>query len=269
MSIIQYGIRFFRIGLILLLIVIFLRDRPLQQTAVPVSLTASSSVKIMTFNIHHGKGLDGRINIQRIIGVLAQEKADIIVLQEVDRYQLRSGMVDQAQEIARGLAMNYCFSASLTAGFGEYGNMILSKHPILEHQAVRLPGIREDRSLLSAVISIHEQEVTILATHLGVRAQERKQHMSLVLGAAAQLQGPTIIAGDFNMRADDVLLKEFIEYYPSAQFSDSLSKAIPFGEIDLLFSNLSQVGFATALPTRSSDHFPVIARFRLNSGVQV
>ncbi|SDN35928.1 hypothetical protein SAMN04487897_102629 [Paenibacillus sp. yr247] len=59
----------------------------------------------MTFNIHHGEGL---------------EKADVIALQEVDRYRLRSGFVDQAKALAEQLGMDMRFAPSLTYMLGQY-----------------------------------------------------------------------------------------------------------------------------------------------------
>ena len=40
-------------------------------------------VRIATYNIHKGRGLDGRIRIERIARVLGEIHADIVSLQEV------------------------------------------------------------------------------------------------------------------------------------------------------------------------------------------
>ena len=48
-------------------------------------------MKFMTFNIRHALGLDERINLERVIEVITRSGADVIALQEVDRYMSRSG----------------------------------------------------------------------------------------------------------------------------------------------------------------------------------
>src|SRR5688500_8746717 len=45
----------------------------------PVRLT------VMTYNIHHAEGLDGKLDVPRIAEVIAAQKADIVGLQEIDR----------------------------------------------------------------------------------------------------------------------------------------------------------------------------------------
>ena len=59
-------------------------------------------VRLVTFNIHHGVGDDGRHDLPRLAQVLAAADADVICLQEVDRhYGDRSENVDQGLLLAR------------------------------------------------------------------------------------------------------------------------------------------------------------------------
>ncbi|WP_338453008.1 hypothetical protein R4Z09_14730 [Niallia oryzisoli] len=41
-------------------------------------------IKVMTFNIHHGKGVDKQVDLYRIADVIENRHADIIALNEVD-----------------------------------------------------------------------------------------------------------------------------------------------------------------------------------------
>ena len=67
-------------------------------------------MRILTYNIHHGEGLDGRIDLPRIAAVIAAQRPDLVALQEVDRNARRSGGVDQAAELGRltGLQADRC-----------------------------------------------------------------------------------------------------------------------------------------------------------------
>ena len=40
-------------------------------------------MRIVTYNIHKGRGIDGRVSLKRIVDVLAELNADIIALQEI------------------------------------------------------------------------------------------------------------------------------------------------------------------------------------------
>ncbi len=61
-------------------------------------------MKLVSYNIQYGRGRDGVFDLQRIVDAIAG--ADVIALQEVERYWQRSGMVDQSREIA-GLLRDY------------------------------------------------------------------------------------------------------------------------------------------------------------------
>ena len=43
-------------------------------------------LKVMTFNIRHGKGMDERVNLERIAKVINKNSVDIIGLNEVDNH---------------------------------------------------------------------------------------------------------------------------------------------------------------------------------------
>jgi len=46
----------------------------------------SNTVKILTYNIRHAKGMDGKVSLHRISLVIEESKADIVALQEVDKF---------------------------------------------------------------------------------------------------------------------------------------------------------------------------------------
>src|SRR3954462_10509128 len=91
-------------------------------------------VRLVTFNIHHGVGDDGRHDLPRLAQVLAAADADVICLQEVDRhFGPRSEDVDQATLLARALDLQLAWGPAIDeprgAGKprGEYGNALLSR----------------------------------------------------------------------------------------------------------------------------------------------
>ena len=55
----------------------------------------ATRLRVLSYNIHHGEGLDGRIDLERIASVIRASEADLVALQEVDQSTERSGGVDQ------------------------------------------------------------------------------------------------------------------------------------------------------------------------------
>ncbi len=108
-------------------------------------------MKFVTFNIQYGLGADGRYDLSRVAE--AVRGADVIALQEVDRYWKRSGLVDQPALIADslpgyywvygpGLDMDASFhdeKEGLVNRRKQFGNMLLSKRPFVSTRNFPLP----------------------------------------------------------------------------------------------------------------------------------
>ncbi|HEY0828433.1 MAG TPA: endonuclease/exonuclease/phosphatase family protein [Bacilli bacterium] len=224
-------------------------------------------VRVMTFNIRHGKGLNNKVNLERTSNVIKEANVDIVSLQEVDRYLPRSGFNDQIGRLAKNLKMYWCFSLSVGRGLSQYGNAILSKHPILEHHKIYLPGARERRSLLQATIQMgdNSRPLHVITTHLGVTAGERKQQFPLILEKLSTIKGPAIFMGDLNMDSRDPLLKDMFPAWQKIHLNPPVSTFITGKEIDHIYLNcpvMSAKGWT--ISSEASDHFPVVAQLPLN-----
>ena len=125
----------------------------------------------MTYNIHHGAGADGLVDLQRIADVILSVNPDLVALQEVDRFVERTARMDQAEILAEltGLEMHFGFADHYQGG--DFGNLILSKYPVDSLRLHPLPGPPgETRVLMEAKLHIPYGEeqlpVTFMATHL-------------------------------------------------------------------------------------------------------
>lgn len=47
----------------------------------------------MTFNMHHGRGTDGKLSLERIANVIEESKADLIGLNEVDKHFSKEAII--------------------------------------------------------------------------------------------------------------------------------------------------------------------------------
>ena len=46
--------------------------------------TMKDTITVLSYNIHHGEGLDGKLDLQRIADVVKRENPDVVAFQEVD-----------------------------------------------------------------------------------------------------------------------------------------------------------------------------------------
>src|SRR5437879_8134462 len=96
--------------------------------ALPAS---TKKIRVMTYYIHVGVGMDKKLDLARIAGVINQQHPDLVGLQEVDRGVERTQRIDEIAELAELTKMEYAFAFNLTYQGGQYGVAILSKSPIL------------------------------------------------------------------------------------------------------------------------------------------
>lgn len=218
----------------------------------------------MTFNIRHALGLDEQIDLDRIIAVIAQSDADIVALQEIDRFMRRSDHVDQAAEIARRLQMNWRFAASLRHGRSEYGNAMLSRCPIIGDEVIFLPGDKERRNMLRVEIDTGDLGlgcICVMTTHLGVSKRDRSRQVPLLISQLMRVNAPAVLMGDFNMESDHTLMKGIIELgWREVELDEQGSgTVIGGGTIDHIYVK-DVVGTCSiyTIPTVASDHCPVV-----------
>jgi len=187
-------------------------------------------LRLLSYNIRHGRGTDGRVDLERVARAIRSSRADIVALQEVDLGRARTGGVDQAQTLARHLGMRAHFHAALQVGTERYGDAILATHPSRLVRAGGLPGLAgrpglEPRGALWVEVACDGYRLQVLNTHLGLVAAERKAQLAALLGpdwlAAASAAGPVVLAGDFNATPWSRAYRQL-----SAQLSDARAIAL-------------------------------------------
>src|SRR5687767_689864 len=99
-------------------------------TASLLAQPSSTVIRVMSYNIHHGEGLDGKLDLERIAKLITDAKADIVGLQEVDRGSERTQKRDLPAELAKLTGMTVQFDKNIPNQGGEYGNAVLTKFPI-------------------------------------------------------------------------------------------------------------------------------------------
>lgn len=221
-------------------------------------------LKIATYNIHSGKDVDDRLDLDKTIATLRETGAEIIGLQEVERHSPRTGFVDQAKRIAEELGMEYRFEAGLKIWPFEFGNALLSKYPIKGVERIDLPSTREKRVGLLATLDVQGQDVQVLVTHLGLNQQERSEHVQKFMDKLETNEQPFVLIGDFNITPDSSELKPLLTKL--RQTADSPLATFPgLGEQidDIFVSKHFEVHGVSTLPSTASDHLPLIAKLSI------
>src|SRR4051794_15627935 len=81
-----------------------------------------TSLRAVTYNVHKCRGMDGRVSVIRIAGVLREVHADVIALQEV--------LGHQAEALASEVEMPFALGENRRHQGFAYGNVVLSRYPI-------------------------------------------------------------------------------------------------------------------------------------------
>jgi endonuclease/exonuclease/phosphatase family metal-dependent hydrolase len=224
-----------------------------------------SVLRVMTYNIRHGLGADGRVDLGRITEVIASYGPDVVGIQEVDVGRRRSGLVDQGHELAQRLGMTVSFQPCLTTE-GEYGIATLSRITVRETRHISLPAKQRSEPRCALVTRLawpdDASSIDIVNTHLSTHFFERKPQTAAI---ACELGGDhTIVVGDFNCTPWSGAYKQLCCGLTSAtRFARTWPAKLPVVPIDhILVRGLEVVraGTWTAKPARvASDHLPVVA----------
>ncbi|EKK03710.1 endonuclease/exonuclease/phosphatase family protein [Rhodopirellula baltica SH28] len=200
-------------------------------------------VRVLCYNIHHGEGVDRKLDLERIAKVIQSVEPDLVTLQEVDQNASRSGSVDQPAELARLTGMQVAFGPNIPLQGGHYGNAVLSKYPIANHRNELLPNFDngEQRGVLSAELTIsgRNQPLLLLATHLDSRRDDRERIASAK--AINQIVSETprraaLLAGDMNDVLNSPTLDELETMWTrvNEQVMPTIPVANPRRQIDFI-----------------------------------
>ena len=245
-----------------------------------MSAATAPTLRVATYNVHGCFGMDRQRSETRIADVIAESRADIVGLQELDLSRRRSGGVDQSALIAAQLGWHRFFHPAVRTGDEHYGDAIVSRFPLTLRHAGELPGpapfyCREKRGAISMDAETPLGLVRIVNTHFGLGWSERLQQArelasDIWLGGSAP-DTPLILLGDLNSlpgsrpyRAFTQHLRDVRRLVHPARSSRTFPTFFPMFAVDHIFINvglraLSLNVHRSPLARGASDHYPLLA----------
>jgi endonuclease/exonuclease/phosphatase family metal-dependent hydrolase len=233
---------------------------------------AKKTIRVMTYNVHVGVGMDKKLDLERIAAVIMKEQPDLVGLQEVDRGVTRTEGKDEIRELAALTRMDYAFAHNLDYQGGQYGVAILSRMLIQKTDHQKYENLREAerRGMLRVEVELAGKTIQFVTTHLDYQyADGRLFETEQLLKMLSSEKGPMIVAGDFNDEPNGSAYQRVLQSFEDAWVA-SRAKADGFSypadkpakRIDYIFIRKGdgmRVKKAWTVSTLASDHLPVVA----------
>ena len=239
-----------------------------------------TTLRVLSYNIHHAEGVDGKLDLQRIADVVKSVNPDLVSLQEVDRLVKRTNNVDQPAELAQLTGLHVVFGANIDLQGGQYGNAILSRWPIHEHTNRKLPCLDngEQRGVLDALIQLPQLgNIRFLATHFDHRSDDQERRLSakfinqLVDVASTS---PGLLAGDLNDMITSPALQTLQQRWAatSTEIQATVPVRSPLRQIDFILyqpaSRWRLIESRVLSEAVASDHRAILAVLELGGPIE-
>jgi endonuclease/exonuclease/phosphatase family metal-dependent hydrolase len=226
-----------------------------------------ATIRIATWNIHKGVGLDWRCDLERVVALIRRHEPDIVALQEVDsRRPCRSGPPFEFLKQSLG---EHCVEArAITAPDGDYGHMLISRWPFAETRLHDISvGAREPRRAIETTIETPHGPLHMVAVHLGLAFHERRHQAATLAALANGAPETSVLAGDFNDwiwrgRVNAALLEEL----PDRTWHRTFPSVLPTIRLDRIYCRPAGALLASWTDRAAriaSDHLPVLAEIAI------
>ena len=240
------------------------------------STRRTRTVRVATYNIHRGRGLDGRTRLERIAGVLAMIDADVVALQEVvGASPLKPG---QAAELGAALGMGWVMAPTRHLRTALFGNVVLSRFPMRHHAQYDLTWKTcEHRGVQRVDLALDDDTLHFYNVHFGTSLLERR-HQAAKLASVVhdrRVSGPKIVLGDFNEWARGIEKDLLAERLQSIDLSKHLRRGgrsypsfFPILHLDHIYYEGKVEVLKVTMPRdrlalMASDHLPLVADLKI------
>lgn len=162
-------------------------------------------IRLLSYNIHGGRSLDGTRDLRRIHEVMERLDVDIGVFQEMETRPTKRASPRDAELLAGKSRPYHLYGKTLTEGGGWYGNFIASRFPVVRGVVHNLEthADLEPRNAVDAQIDTPLGMVRIIGTHLSLSYLERFSEARNLLRLMQEVEAempplPLLLMGDIN-----------------------------------------------------------------------
>lgn len=253
-------------------------------------------LRILTFNIAHGRGLTPiqgftmarkiRANLRKIARLIERMAPDIVALQEVDENSRWAGNFDHLEYLRVYTGFRYSVFGINNRREGlinlSYGNAILSRHPILESENILFgESVVGEKGFLYAELDVGGRRLPIVNLHLNYRSrQHRFRQVERVMDYITHKQHhrrdswhmPPIVCGDLNnsLSSPDATA-ELLRYFSlhgcytlHPREGNTFPSPLPSRALDFIFlPPACSDTHSEVVRSYLSDHRPVVVDFSL------
>ena len=243
-------------------------------------------VRLLVYNIRYATGTGPAFHLplpgagylrsnRKVLGGITEfiraEKPDVVGLIEVDTGSIRTGMLNQADHIARELGHYSTYET-------KYGADSLNQFmPIVRKQGnafLSAPTVHGERfhyfdtGIKRLIIELELEEVCVFLVHLSVKYRHRQYQLRSLHDLIQQAAKPVIVAGDFNTfwGTHEIFLFMRATGLRSANTAGlpSFPARVPRIELDfVLVSEGIEVKEFRIPDVRFSDHRPLVCDFEV------
>ncbi len=218
-------------------------------------------LRVATWNMHGGVGLDGRFAPQRIARVISELDADVIALQE---FGSRQSAFDMRAHLEHASLASAIVMPTFQKYGSDFGNVVLSRLPTraLTCHALGVAG-REPRNAIDLIVDYGGGTLRVIATHLGLRTAERREQIArLRMLLDTPSEQPTILLGDFNEWRPRSTLREFGQYFGPSPAPPTFPSPCPIAALDRIWVAPAQAridlrAHKSRTARIASDHLPL------------
>jgi endonuclease/exonuclease/phosphatase family metal-dependent hydrolase len=256
-------------------------------TAAPITLDLNTTtLKVMTYNTHHGVGTDGRYDLNRIATVIANQRPDVVSLNEV-MYNSSYGNGENQPATYRSLLQQktgqtwYYVYARMDGDWSStswaVGNVLLSRFPFSTTTKHELST--GAHSVAHGTIVVNGRTINLFSTHVSWdNSSWRTTETRGVKSWASTWSENRIVMGDFNTwpGTSDAQIMSTAYYDAWAEAVRSGSYSSPSGtaghtrgssRFDYIYESHGATGLklsrAWVVSSSASDHLPLVAVFTL------
>ena len=246
-----------------------------------------NAVRLLIYNIRYATGTGPAFHLplpgagylrsnRKVLGGITQfireERPDVVGLVEVDTGSIRTGMLNQAEHIARQIGHYSTYQCKYGAGSINQFMPIVRKQSNAFLSAPTVHGERFhyfDTGIKRLIIELELSEVCVFLVHLSLKFRHRQYQLRSLHDLIVQSHKPVIVAGDFNTfwGTHEIYLFMRATGLKSANTAGlpSFPARVPRIELDfILVSDGIEVTQFRVPDVRFSDHRPLVCDFKVD-----